>query len=182
MKMNTFNAVVLMVNGAHGVYVPETFATMIDPSQWSGISDEDLLALQLREFGEDGAYWETWDTVLNNATYTDKDGNVFRLHQDGDLWAYCIERMSLEEQQNMFQCSDFYIPDGFTLFEIGEHFVTCLYYGDRDHLSDDEESTLDAFIEQYGDDVRDSCGAGEFGECEITGLRGKTAYVLLKDK
>lgn len=180
--MSTFNAVVLLVDGARGVYVPETFATMIDLSEWDGISQEDLLALQLREFGDDGDYWDIWDTVLNNATYTDTDGNVFRLHQDGDLWAYCIERMSLEEQQNMFPDGDFHIPDGFSAFEIGEHFVTCLYYSDRDHLSDDEEAMLDAFIELYGDDVRDSCDANEFSKCEITGMRGKTAYVLLKDK
>lgn len=178
--MDTFNAVVLFVDGAYGVYVPETFAVMIAPSEWDGISQEDLLTLQLREFGDD--YWDTWDTVLENATYTDTDGNVFRLHQDGDLWAYCIERMSLEEQRNMFPSGDFYIPDGFSAFEIGEHFVTCLYYGDCDHLSDDEEAMLAAFIEQYGDDIRDSCDAGRFGKCEISGMRGKTSFVLLKDK
>lgn len=180
--MNTFNAVVLLVDGAHGVYVPETFATMIDPSKWSGIREEDLLALRLREFDDDSAYWETWDSVLNNATYTDEQGNVYRLHQDGDLWAYCIERMTLEEQQSMFPDGDFHIQDGFSVFEIGEHFVTALYYGDSDQLTDDEESMLDAFVKQYGDDIRDSCDADEFGLCEISGVRGKTTYVLLKDK
>jgi len=38
--------------------------------------------------------------ILNNARYTDKNGNVWRLMQDGDLWAYCFELMTDEEKEN----------------------------------------------------------------------------------
>ncbi len=45
-------------------------------------------------------YWEDWEWILNNAKYTDKDGSVYYLHQDGDLWGLCYERMTDEEKRN----------------------------------------------------------------------------------
>lgn len=45
-------------------------------------------------------YWESWDSVLANATYTDDEGNTWRLHQDGDLWCYCVDLMTNDEKEN----------------------------------------------------------------------------------
>ena len=115
----------------------------------------------------------------------DENNNTYRLHQDGDLWIYCIERMSLQEQVNLFNASgdcDFCIPDGHLLFEVNNVFICPLYYGDTSGLTDEEEKQLNAFVAKYGDNVRDTCDSNEFGECEITGLRGKTSYILLKEK
>ena len=37
--------------------------------------------------------------VLNYATFTE-NGNVWRLYQDGDLWALCFELMTAKEKEN----------------------------------------------------------------------------------
>ena len=49
---------------------------------------------------DDDYYWEAWDWILGHAKYTDKDGSVYRLWQDGDLWGLCYERMTNEEKKN----------------------------------------------------------------------------------
>jgi hypothetical protein len=42
-------------------------------------------------------YWDAWTDVCDNASYTDSDGYIWNLHQDGDLWAICQELMTDEE-------------------------------------------------------------------------------------
>jgi len=89
----------LLISDSWGVYVPKHFAeNFLD---WSGIESEDI---EILEAGPDESdwYWETWDSVLSNAIYTDEKGNVWRLHQDGDLWCYCEKLMTSEEHYNLF--------------------------------------------------------------------------------
>lgn len=45
-------------------------------------------------------YWESWDEILSHAVHTDANGNKWMLHQDGDLWCYCVELMTDEEKTN----------------------------------------------------------------------------------
>jgi len=40
--------------------------------------------------------------VLDYATLKDDNGHVWRLWQDGDLWAYCEELMTDAEYSNFF--------------------------------------------------------------------------------
>ena len=90
----------LLVSDSCGVYVPLRFVTDMDLAQWSGIRDEDVKIL---EAGPDAEwYWEAWDSVLGSA-YANINGKVWRLSQDGDLWAYCEELMSDEEYEGFFQ-------------------------------------------------------------------------------
>ena len=90
----------LLVSDSAGIYVPLRFVTDMDLSQWSGINDEDVKILQA---GPDAEwYWEAWDSVLGSA-YATINGKVWRLSQDGDLWAYCEELMSDEEYEGFFQ-------------------------------------------------------------------------------
>lgn len=76
-----------IVDGSFGIYVPQRFAEKYSLT-WDGVAREDwdILLAGPKEEGED--YWETWDCVLNQASYTDSSGDVWRLWQDDDLFAY----------------------------------------------------------------------------------------------
>lgn len=107
--MTTINAVSCLVDSAAGTDVPKRFANNfsfecevgeVDYPTWKGISVEELEIL--REGSDQDWYWETWDDVLGNATFTSNEGNVYHLWQDGDLFAYCEELMTDEEYRNLF--------------------------------------------------------------------------------
>lgn len=176
------DSAICLLDSAHGQYIPQSFVELYNADEW-GISEEDA---EILLSGPDHEwYWETWEEVLNSAEFTDNNGNKYCLHQDGDLWAYCIERMTLEEQRNLFQpfsICEYYVPDGFMLFEVGEQFICPLYYGELDGLSEQEVSALGVFVCEYGGDITDSMDYNEFGECEITGMRGRTCLVVIRNK
>lgn len=98
------DAVTLILSDARGVYIPRDFVTdkyneiiVVHCKAW-GIKDEDA---EILASGPDHEYyWETWDDVLNYACYTDEEGNKYFLSQDGDLWAFCYDRMTDEEKSN----------------------------------------------------------------------------------
>lgn len=75
---------ILLINGAHGQYVPQVFA-QVTPREWlAGCKEADLFALCS---GPDHAdYWKAWDDMLAHATLS-YQGKKFYLWQDGDLWA-----------------------------------------------------------------------------------------------
>lgn len=97
------DAVNLILSDARGVYIPRDFVTdnykvAVDHCKAWNITQEDA---EILASGPDHEfYWETWDTVLSNAQYTDEEGNKYVLSQDGDLWAFCYERMTEEEKSN----------------------------------------------------------------------------------
>ncbi len=84
---------VFLVGDQWGVYVPLRFAVLYvqgaecpnGGAGWS-VSADDLVALLA---GPDRSpdYWEAWDAVLRDARYTDAQGRVWTLEQDGDLFA-----------------------------------------------------------------------------------------------
>ena len=173
------DAVILLLSDARGVYIPRDFATECEPLEW-GIDNDTVKILEAGP--EHEQYWDAWDAVLDCAE-REVDGNRYRLLQDGDLWAYCVERMTLEEQKNLlqpFSVDEFYVPEGWALYEIGNHFLCPIVYGDCDDLSETEIRELGAFLDREGGDYGDSIEWDGFGECEITGLRGATSLVLLR--
>lgn len=87
----------LLLDGNRGTYIPQAFAEMCG-DLWQ-ISAERLKVLADPDHEW---YWETWTEVLDNATLTDKNGKVWHLHQDGDLWAYCPDLMTEEDKKNFF--------------------------------------------------------------------------------
>lgn len=89
----------LLLNDSRGVYIPRDFA--LNFINWDGIESEDIEILQAGPDDSDW-YWETWNSVLCNASFTDEKGNVWRLHQDGDLFSYCEALMDDEEYYNLF--------------------------------------------------------------------------------
>lgn len=89
--------IALLLDSSRGTYIPEHFVTNFDLSKWQGIDADDILLLKLGQEAE--GYWDAWQSVLDNATFTEH-GHVWRLYQDGDLWAYCPALMSEEEKHN----------------------------------------------------------------------------------
>ena len=87
----------LLLSDVHGVYIPKLFLESFLSFKVWGLLKSDFKVL--RKPDNEG-YWEAWNFVLNNAKHTDKDGNVWQLWQDGDLWAICPDLMTEEEKQN----------------------------------------------------------------------------------
>lgn len=107
-------AVMLLLNSARGTYIPRDFLCdntgaidHVHCGKWNLSHDK-------ADWWQDAAnpdseyYWEAWEWILNNAEFTTEDGDKFRLHQDGDLWALCFERMTDEEKVNF----DFDLDEG----------------------------------------------------------------------
>lgn len=103
---NKLNAVTLILSDARGIYIPRDFVC----DENNEIAVEHCAAWGLTEANkthwEDAAnpeseyYWDAWQWILDHASYKDEQGNIYRLNQDGDLWALCYERMTDEEKSN----------------------------------------------------------------------------------
>ena len=93
----------LLLDSNRGIFIPQHFVTQFDLTKWEGINPSDVNVL--KSGPEHAHYWEAWDDVTSNATHT-YEGNVWRLHQDGDLWAYCFELMTDEEKTNFGMTDD----------------------------------------------------------------------------
>lgn len=96
MKTSKFNAVVLLLSDARGIYIPRDFVQSFDLNKWGLYKDNEAILSN----PEDEFYWDEWSTVLDNAKFIDEQGNEFRLYQDGNLWAICYDRMTSEEKKN----------------------------------------------------------------------------------
>lgn len=104
-------AVILILNEARGMYIPRDFI-----SDESGVVDEEHctswgLSHDNRSCWAGainpclGHYWDCWSWIIDNAEYITPEGDTYRLHQDGDLWAVCYEKMTEEEKKNFgFDC------------------------------------------------------------------------------
>ena len=87
----------ILLSDSRGVYIPRDFALYYE--DMDGVSAEDMETLKA---GPDAEwYWEAWDSVLSNAK-REINGKVWRLYQDGDLFAYCEELMTDEEYYGFF--------------------------------------------------------------------------------
>lgn len=97
-------SIILILSDARGIYIPRDF--ICDDN--NEIAIERCRAWGLNETNEhqwrDAAnpesehYWDAWEWVLNNAKYITKDGDVYHLHQDGDLFGICYDKMSEDEK------------------------------------------------------------------------------------
>ena len=94
------NAIQVLVEDRYGVYIPQAFAKNYDMSKWNNINQDDLNIL-LKGPWDNELYWEAWESILNNATYTNQD-HTWYLYQDGDLFAVCDTMMTNEEYRNFY--------------------------------------------------------------------------------
>lgn len=75
---------ILLIDGHHGVYVPQIFAEILR-NGW-GIPQEVLDTLKAGPYSP--GYWDAWVEVLDNAWY-EAEGHTWTLYQspEGDLFS-----------------------------------------------------------------------------------------------
>lgn len=71
---------ILVVIDTHGIYIPQIFAKTCRESFYGVLDAEWDILLEGPDHEE---YWDTWDSVINNAKAYETD---WVLYQDGDLW------------------------------------------------------------------------------------------------
>ena len=91
----------ILLSGARGIYIPQSFAEGFLPHYWGFAADDEDIAT-LREGPEAEWYWDAWNNVLARAEHTDSAGNVWLLSQDDDLFAYCEALMTYDEKVDFF--------------------------------------------------------------------------------
>jgi hypothetical protein len=92
----------LLVSDSHGVYVPQVFTEQFDPVKWGMPEDDADWLVCMAGPVKTEWYWESWDWIMTRAIRKDADGNVWRLWQDGDLFAYCEALMTDEEYKGFY--------------------------------------------------------------------------------
>lgn len=104
--MSKISAVTLILSDSRGIYIPRDFLCdnyneiAFDHCKAWGLTADNFHWWQDAADSENEGYWEAWEWILNNAEYTDDEGNKYCLHQDGDLWALCYGKMTQEERHN----------------------------------------------------------------------------------
>mgnify|MGYP000910378112 CR=1 FL=1 len=100
------NAVNLILSDARGIYIPRDFVTddyneiAVDHCSAWGLNEGNRGDWESAANPDAEWYWEAWRYILDNAKFTDSNGDIFTLYQDGDLWGLCVDRMTEEEKQN----------------------------------------------------------------------------------
>jgi len=87
----------LLLSDARGIFIPRDFTQTCKIDKFTGISEDDIK--ECSDPDNEG-YWDAWTKILDNAKYTHDDGRVFTLHQDGDLWLICVDKLTPEERKN----------------------------------------------------------------------------------
>jgi hypothetical protein len=87
-----------LISDANGIYIPKMFAEQF--FNWEGISEEDLATL--KRGPEDVGYWDAWDDVLANASHVDERGHLWRLQQEGDLFAVCWKLVNEAREEQFY--------------------------------------------------------------------------------
>ena len=102
---NSLPAVSFLLDSARGVYIPQNFCSDFDLTKWQGIAKIDVETILSKDDDDNllspydiEGYWDAWESILNSARYIES-GNIWYLHQDGDLFAMCYDLMSNEERQ-----------------------------------------------------------------------------------
>ena len=132
-----YTAIQNLVNDHHGCYVPQVFAQNLG-QDWCGIKPDDLQILL--EGPDNDTYWETWDDVLSTAYYM-QGAHKYTLHQDGDLWALCPDRMTNEEYGDFFGGVK-PPPDDAYVFEVCGECIQALANDSWDNLTDQETKAI----------------------------------------
>jgi hypothetical protein len=96
----TLPAVRLLLSDARGIYIPRDFVQGFKLAEWGLDPDEWAVRTCNCPTADCDGYWDAWAEIIDRARYTAPDGSLYMLHQDGDLWALCYERMTDEERSN----------------------------------------------------------------------------------
>ena len=90
----------LLMTDAAGVYIPQRFAENYFLGNWNITDAQNIRTILAGPTAE--WYWDAWDEILSHAFHRDASGNIWTLHQDGDLWAVCVDLMTDEEYEGYF--------------------------------------------------------------------------------
>lgn len=74
----------VLVDGLFGIYIPKRFAALYGPIL-EGVEEDNLEILM--EGPDHPEYWEVWESVLRDAVIVDRNGQRYKIEQDGDLFA-----------------------------------------------------------------------------------------------
>ncbi len=96
--MSTARAIDLLLSDARGVYIPRDFCEEFNITMW-GLDPESWEVQTCKAGPDTDGYWDAWTEILDKAKYKLKE-DTYTLHQDGDLFAMCYERMTDEEKCN----------------------------------------------------------------------------------
>lgn len=96
-------ALELLLSDSRGIYIPMTFAQEClgypsNPENGWEFS-ENCAEVLLRGPEDNDDYWDAWNAMLDRAIFK-LEGGTWRLYQDGDLWAYNWDWMSVAERVN----------------------------------------------------------------------------------
>lgn len=172
-------SIVLMMSDNHGIYIPQNFVNDVDINAWH-VKPEDAEILAAGPDNE--GYWDAWDSVLNDAYYMHGDAK-YTLHQDGDLWAVCPDRMTNEEYSDFFGEMN-PAPDGAHEFAVCEDCLIAIANDDYSGMSEDQEKATREGIEyltkEYGYLIPDGAEYGfSHRRCECCdGLPGDRYRVI----
>ena len=89
-------AIHILLDSNRGIYIPRDFEAGILWRDFDNVPND----IEVLKNPDHENYWDVWADVIDNATWTDKDGNTFILYQDGDVFLMCPELMTEEEKRN----------------------------------------------------------------------------------
>lgn len=78
------DSAVLLVSDGFGIYIPQIFCERHNLEMIVGVDWEDWQ--NCLDGPDNPHYWESWETILDNATVLDETGTNWYLYQDQDLW------------------------------------------------------------------------------------------------
>lgn len=148
------------IDGASGQYIPRRFAKETKRECITGVSQEDLdyltrgpggcldedttLAEDETERGE--FYWDTWQTVIDNAIVTcPVSGLKFKLfigESGGDLFLVS-EDWEWNDETNSFEHPE---SDTLRRFKLPSYWASALINGDESGMDEKESADIEAFL------------------------------------
>lgn len=87
----------LLISDNNGVYIPKIFYENFNMKQWL-VDIEKYADLNNPDLEQ---YWDLWNDLLSNASYTDDFGKEWLLHQDGHLFAIHVEEILRDNYENI---------------------------------------------------------------------------------
>lgn len=176
-------SMMLLLSDNRGTYIPRDFVTEFDLSRFDGIKAGDAMICANPDHEH---YWDAWQAILDEATFT-HGGHVYRLHQDGDLWAICSELMTNEEYSQFFGEMK-PAPDDAYEYEACGDCLMILANDDASGMDDATESAVRAGLSDlYARYRMVNADGAEYGfrhrDCEVCGaLPGDRYRIICMEK
>lgn len=176
-------AMELLLSDSRGVYIPRDFVNEFDLTKFEGINPDDVTTIKS---GPDHEwYWESWEMILQNSEYRE-DGYTWRLHQDGDLWLVCAEKLTNEEYSNFFGEMKPAPEHSYEFAVCGDCLIAEAngdYSGMGDGLAKTVEASLDRLHEEYQQVIADGAEYGFLhSNCECCGALAGNRFRLIAFK